>query len=457
MRPDIPNVIRCIKADGSGMTTIEGSNIESYFLDEDENTLELNFSSGRTLAIINDTGCNKIAACDIDDCIYGRYGYKPHPVLGGWDYCNWVEGLTPEGKTFRFDSFSLEGYSKTAEYIELFFASGKTVQVLNNFETYDWTELTDEDILAPSLERKYTGNIRPSKTEAGNSETFNVIHLCPEGSEEEYWLDSFSIEEFRTYEDTCDKQVTEIVFCSGKRIAFPVSVLDGNTLADTLNDRFRTYWKPYPTITGGESVEKLMEGVFRLTPKYMLENIGHEISISSLTEKEIRLSRYPESGDDDYVLIITDERDGIVSWTFHEIFNFEGEETIQEICDGRTVRETGENIISRDFEYGDFRMVNRTDCGWAGVILKDILRYGQLSESERKEMGDILYLTNYDLDRICFSKDGESVEPVDHYCIRTWEMSEEGRIDWTFFKMIYEKDGSGHGEEVCDGASYYQL
>ena len=116
-----------------------------------------------------------------------------------------------------------------------------------------------------------------------------------------------------------------------------------------------------------------------------------------------------------------------------------------------------ENIISRDFEYGNFRMVNRTDCGWAGVILKDILRYGQLSESERKEMGDILYLTNYDLDRICFSKDGESVKPVDHYCIRTWEMSEEGRIDWTFFKMIYEKDGSGHGEEVCDGASYYQL
>ena len=37
--------------------------------------------------------------------------------------------------------------------------------------------------------------------------------------------------------------------------------------------------------------------------------------------------------------------------------------------------------------------------------------------------------------------------------VRLWDIQKSGKIRWTLYKMIDDKNGHGHGEELCDGTN----
>ena len=98
------------------------------------------------------------------------------------------------------------------------------------------------------------------------------------------------------------------------------------------------------------------------------------------------------------------------------------------------------------------------DCPWCLSIMRDIARIAVLSYrgDELKDIGRKLYVLDWDLDRIILSKtDPATVDmALEDYSIRTWDLTNDGEIDWTFFEVVPDEDGS-HGEEKYYGRTYY--
>lgn len=98
------------------------------------------------------------------------------------------------------------------------------------------------------------------------------------------------------------------------------------------------------------------------------------------------------------------------------------------------------------------------DCPWCLSIMRDIAQIAVLSYrgDELKDIGRKLYVLDWDLDRIILSKtDPATVDmALEDYSIRTWDLTNDGEIDWTFFEVVPDKDGS-HGEEKYYGRTYY--
>ena len=99
------------------------------------------------------------------------------------------------------------------------------------------------------------------------------------------------------------------------------------------------------------------------------------------------------------------------------------------------------------------------DCPWCLSIMRDIARIAVHSRrvDALEELGKKLYVLDWDLDRILLSKTDPATADVareDCY-IRTWNLAEDGEIEWTFFEVIPDDDGSSHGEEKYSGRTYY--
>ena len=87
---------------------------------------------------------------------------------------------------------------------------------------------------------------------------------------------------------------------------------------------------------------------------------------------------------------------------------------------------------------------------WIEKFITQIIQNAKLSCKE------VIIENVEDSKRIYLSVDGEE------YSIRTWsfhpiEMNEKDlpcaeMVDYSFFKMVDNGDGSGHGEEICDGS-----
>ena len=98
------------------------------------------------------------------------------------------------------------------------------------------------------------------------------------------------------------------------------------------------------------------------------------------------------------------------------------------------------------------------DCPWCLSIMRDIARIAVLSYrgDELKDIGRKLYVPGWDLDRIILSKTDSAAAYValEDYSIRTWDLAEDGEIEWTFFEVVPDDNGS-HGEEKYFGRTYY--
>ena len=99
------------------------------------------------------------------------------------------------------------------------------------------------------------------------------------------------------------------------------------------------------------------------------------------------------------------------------------------------------------------------DCPWCLSIMRDIAMIAVLSPwgDDLKYIGRKLYVLDWDLDRILLSKKDPAADDVavGDYSIRTWDFAEDGEIQWTFFEMVPDGDGSAHGEEVYDGRTKF--
>ena len=93
------------------------------------------------------------------------------------------------------------------------------------------------------------------------------------------------------------------------------------------------------------------------------------------------------------------------------------------------------------------------ECPWCIPIINDIAKL--LSDEALMELGKKLYVGYYDLDTICLTKEKPVSDDDWHedYGIRTWDISENGKIRWSLFKIIDDPDGSSHGEELCSGST----
>lgn len=98
------------------------------------------------------------------------------------------------------------------------------------------------------------------------------------------------------------------------------------------------------------------------------------------------------------------------------------------------------------------------DCPWCLSIMRDIARIAVLSYrgDELKDIGRRLYVLDWDLDRIILSKTNPATVDMalEEYSIRTWDLTKDGEIEWTFFEVVPDEDGS-HGEEKYYGRTYY--
>ena len=99
------------------------------------------------------------------------------------------------------------------------------------------------------------------------------------------------------------------------------------------------------------------------------------------------------------------------------------------------------------------------DCPWCLSIMRDIARIAVLSYrgDELKEIGRKLYVLDWDLDRILLSKTNPATADIalEDYSIRTWDLTKDGEIEWTFFEVVPDGDGAAHGEEKYYGRTYY--
>lgn len=98
------------------------------------------------------------------------------------------------------------------------------------------------------------------------------------------------------------------------------------------------------------------------------------------------------------------------------------------------------------------------DCPWCLSIMRDIAQIAVLSYrgDELKDIGRKLYVLDWDLDRILLSKTNPAAaeNALEDYSIRTWDLTKYGEIEWTFFEVIPDNEGS-HGEEKYYGRTYY--
>ena len=99
------------------------------------------------------------------------------------------------------------------------------------------------------------------------------------------------------------------------------------------------------------------------------------------------------------------------------------------------------------------------ECPWCLPIMRDVARIAVLSYrgDELKELGEKLYVLDWDLDRILLSKTNPAASDIalEDYSIRTWNLAEDGEIEWTFFEVIPDGDGSAHGEEKYYGRTSF--
>ena len=111
--------------------------------------------------------------------------------------------------------------------------------------------------------------------------------------------------------------------------------------------------------------------------------------------------------------------------------------------------------------YADGLQIEGADrCPWCPPIIRDIAQIAVLSYrgDELKAIGEKLYVLDWDLDRILLSKSdpATSCNANEDYSIRTWNLAGNGEIEWTFFEMLQDGDGSAHGEAKYYGRSYYR-
>ena len=105
-------------------------------------------------------------------------------------------------------------------------------------------------------------------------------------------------------------------------------------------------------------------------------------------------------------------------------------------------------------EENNLKIINKVNdpnyIQWIEKFITQIIQNAKLSCKE------VIIENVEDSKRIYLSVDGEE------YSIRTWsfhpiEMNEKDlpcaeMVDYSFFKMVDNGDGSGHGEEICDGS-----
>ena len=99
-------------------------------------------------------------------------------------------------------------------------------------------------------------------------------------------------------------------------------------------------------------------------------------------------------------------------------------------------------------------IVGAEECPWCEVILDDAWK--MLPDEDRFGMGTKLFVVDWDLDRVVLlTRQEEDPDAGIEYTVRTWNISEDGVIDWTLFRMVDDGDGEMHGEELCSGTTDY--
>jgi hypothetical protein len=82
-------------------------------------------------------------------------------------------------------------------------------------------------------------------------------------------------------------------------------------------------------------------------------------------------------------------------------------------------------------------IINNTDTKILTKFVKSVIKKSNLS-------GDFK-IEEYDIDRIYLWSDGTE------YTIRMWNYFQNGIVNWTLFRDIDDGDGTGRGEEICEG------
>lgn len=80
------------------------------------------------------------------------------------------------------------------------------------------------------------------------------------------------------------------------------------------------------------------------------------------------------------------------------------------------------------------------------INLCEEIIYNVLNDANIDDKNYIFDEYNSDLDRLYITIDNEE------YCIRMWNISESGRIDYTLYKLVEDK-----GEEIESGYNYISV
>lgn len=73
------------------------------------------------------------------------------------------------------------------------------------------------------------------------------------------------------------------------------------------------------------------------------------------------------------------------------------------------------------------------------------------SSNEKISINDNIEISDFDYDRTYLNVNNQE------WTIRMWNYLRNGKVQWTLFKDIPEKDGSYSGKEVCKGSTLIDI